>query len=264
MSDVLASLFHGIQSGGVRVIDLTQPLNANTPVIELPPQWGQTPGFTLKGISRYDDRGPFWYWNSFETGEHTGTHLDAPAHWATGRDKSTVDQIPVSGLIGPGVVIEMREECRVNPDSLLTPDHLHRWESRHGEIPRGAWVLVRTGWASRFSDPVAYKNAGDDGKPHVPGISKDAAEFLTAQRDVLGVGVETVGTDAGIAATFDPPFPNHNIMHGAGRLGLTSLAKLEQLPEAGSLVIALPLKIEDGSGSPARVIALVAEQTPGP
>lgn len=258
MSDAMDSLIQGIRGGGLRVIDLTQPLNADTPIIELPPQWGQTPGFTLKEISRYDERGPFWYWNSFETGEHTGTHLDAPAHWATGRDKSTVDRIPVSSFIGPGVVIEMREECRANPDALLTPDHLHRWESRNGEIPAGAWVLARTGWAERFSDPAAYKNAGEDGMPHVPGISKEAAELLTGQRDVLGVGVETVGTDAGMAGTFDPPFPNHNIMHGAGRMGLTSLANLDQLPEAGSVVIALPLKIEDGSGSPARVIALVA------
>jgi len=137
------------------------------------------------------------------------------------------------------------------------PQHLQDWESRNGQIPKSAWVLVRTGWASRFSDAAAYKNTGDDGMSHVPGISKEAAEFLTQQRDILGIGVETVGTDAGLAGTFDTPFPNHNIMHGAGRMGLTSLANLDQLPEAGAVVIALPLKIEGGSGSPVRVIALV-------
>ena len=255
----LNSLVQGIQRGGLRVVDLTQPLNANTPILELPDQWGQTLPFTLHEISRYDDRGPFWYWNTFETGEHTGTHLDAPAHWATGRDKGTVDTIPPSGLIGPAAVIEMRAECDANPDALLKTGHILGWERRHGQIPRGAWVLVRTGWASRFSDPAAYRNTGEDGMSHVPGISREAAELLTQRRDILGVGVETVGTHAGMAGTFDPPFPSHNIMHGAGRLGLTSLANLAQLPEAGAVVIALPLKIEGGSGSPVRAIALVAE-----
>lgn len=258
MQAILGSLIQGIQRGRVKVVDLTQPLTANTPILELPPQWGQTPPFTLREISRYDDRGPFWYWNAFETGEHTGTHLDAPCHWATGRDKGTVDAILPSGLIGPAVVIDMTAECEKDSDALLTPKHLRSWERRHGRIPRGTWVLARTGWAKRFSNPVAYRNLGADGMSHVPGISKEAAEFLTRQRDILGVGVETVGTDAGIAGTFDPPFPNHNIMHGAGRLGLTSLANLDQLPEAGAVVIALPLKITGGSGSPVRVIALVA------
>ena len=258
MQEPLNSLIDGIRGGGLRVIDLTQPLNDRTPILELPPQWGQTIPFRLKQISRYDDQGPFWYWNTFETGEHTGTHLDAPAHWASGRDKGTVDTIQPSSLIGPAVVIDMSAEVEANPDALLTSAHLSGWESRHQEIPDGAWVLVRTGWDSRFSDPVAYKNADDDGMSHVPGISKDAADFLTQQRDILGVGVETVGTDAGLAGTFDPPFPNHNIMHGAGRMGLTSLTNLDQLPEAGAIVIALPLKIEGGSGSPVRVVAITA------
>ena len=119
-------------------------------------------------------------------------------------------------------------------------------------------MLQGTGWASRFADADAYKNADGEGMSHVPGISKEAAEFLTQERDILGVGVETVGTDAGMAGTFDPPFPNHNIMHGSGNMGLTSLTNLDQLPERGAVVIALPLKIEGGSGSPVRVIALVA------
>ena len=258
MQDVLNSLIQGVQGQGLKVIDLTQLLNSETPILELPEQWGQTLPFKLREISRYDERGPFWYWNSFETGEHTGTHLDAPSHWASGRDKGTVDAIPPSGLIGTAVVVDMTGECDANPDSLLTPQHLQDWESRNGQIPNGAWVLVRTGWDRRFSDAAAYSNIGDDGMSHVPGISKEAAEFLTQQRDILGIGVETVGTDAGLAGTFDTPFPNHNIMHGAGRMGLTSLANLDHLPEAGAVVIALPLKIEGGSGSPVRVIALVA------
>jgi kynurenine formamidase len=258
MQELLNSLISGVQGRGLQVIDLTQLLNENTPILELPPEFGQTIPYKSHEISKYDDRGPFWYWNNFETGEHTGTHLDSPSHWATGKDKGTVDEIPVSGLIGPAVVIDMVAECEANPDALLETRHIQDWESRNGEIPKGAWVLQGTGWASRFSDADAYKNADEEGMSHVPGISKEAAEFLTQQRDILGVGVETVGTDAGMAGTFDPPFPNHNIMHGSGNMGLTSLTNLDKLPESGAIVIALPLKIEGGSGSPVRVIAIVA------
>ena len=153
---------------------MTQLLNANTPILELPGQWGQTIPFKLREISRYDERGPAWYWNNFETGEHTGTHLDSPSHWATGKDKDTVDTIAPSSLIGPAVVVDMTEECATNPDALLRIIHLQDWESRHGRIPGGAWVLARTGWASRINDPDAYKNTGEDGMSHVPGISKEA------------------------------------------------------------------------------------------
>ena len=257
MENLLAALITGIQSCTLRVIDLTQTLNHGTPVISLPPQWAQTPPFRLRELSRYNEQGPFWYWNAFETGEHTGTHLDAPSHWATGRDLETVDAIPPKSLIGPAVVVDLVQECEKDPDTLLSSHHLNAWEEQHGPIPQGAWVLVRTGWDARFNDPQAYANVGPDGRPHPPGRSKEAAEFLTTQRDILGVGVETVGTDAGMAATFDPPFPNHNIMHGAGRMGLTSLTNLDQVPPSGAAVIALPLKIEGGSGSPMRAIALV-------
>ena len=115
MQELLNSLISGVQGGGLQVIDLTQLLNEDTPILELPPQWGQTIKYKSHEISKYDDRGPFWYWNNFETGEHTGTHLDSPSHWASGADKGTVDEIPVSGLIGPAVVIDMVTECDVNP-----------------------------------------------------------------------------------------------------------------------------------------------------
>jgi len=116
-------------------------------------------------------------------------------------------------------------------------------------------VLLRTDWSKR-TDPTAFLNVSEDG-PHSPGFRKDATELLIA-RDVLGVGVETIGTDAGQAGGFDPPFPNHTLMHGAGKFGLASLTNLDQLPATGALVIAAPLKIVDGSGSPLRVLALIA------
>jgi kynurenine formamidase len=118
-------------------------------------------------------------------------------------------------------------------------------------------VILRTGWGARATDAKRFMNVGADGAPHYPGFGKDSAEFLTRERNILGVGVEQVGTDAAVGAKADPAFPNHSIMHGAGHFGLTQLANVDKLPEAGAIVIATPLKIEHGSGSPVRVIALV-------
>ncbi len=130
------------------------------------------------------------------------------------------------------------------------------WEAKHAKIPAGAWVLLRTGWSSRGNDKPRFINA--DGKgPHTPGFHQTTSAFLAKDRDVVGVGVETIGTDAGQAGTFDPPFPNHSTMHGNGKFGLASLRNLDQLPPTGALLIAAPLKIVNGSGSPLRVLALV-------
>lgn len=258
MTGSLLQLASDLASGAVSVVDLTQPLSPGTPVIELPPMFAQSPPFTMEQISRYDDNGPAWYWNTIHMGEHTGTHFDAPVHWVTGQDvpDNTCDTLPPSKFIGPACVIDVSAESASNPDFLLTADHVRQWESQHGQIPSGAWVLLRTDWGYR-TDPQDFFNNDDDG-PHTPGFSKDASEFLAHERDILGVGVETVGTDAGQAATFDPPFPNHAIMHGAGKLGLASLCNLDKLPATGSIMIAAPLRIVDGSGSPVRAIGLVA------
>jgi len=134
------------------------------------------------------------------------------------------------------------------------PDQLVAWEKEHGRVPRGAWVLLRTGWSAR-TDPAEFLNVKSDG-PHSPGFHQSTSELLATDRDVLGVGVETVGTDAGQAGTFDPPFPNHATMHGNGKFGLASLRNLDQLPPTGAVVIAAPLKIVNGSGSPLRVLAI--------
>lgn len=251
----LHQLIADLASGGVRVVDLTQPLSPDTPVIGLPEMFAQSPGLTVEEISRYDDAGPGWYWNTIRLGEHTGTHFDAPVHWITGKDlpDNRCDTIPAERFVGPGCVIDVSAEVADDPDFLLTPERIEAWESDHGPIPANSWVLLRTDWSKR-TDPDDFLNVADDG-PHTPGFRKDATELLI-ERDVLGVGVETVGTDAGQAGTFDPPFPNHALMHGAGKLGLASLANLDQLPATGSVIIAAPLKIVDGSGSPLRVLAL--------
>ena len=257
MTHILTELVAALADGRVRVVDLTQPLGPETPVIELPPQFAPSPGLTLEEISRYDDRGPAWTWNVLHLGEHTGTHFDAPVHWITGKDlpDNTTDTIPVERFVGPACVLDVTVEVEEDPDFLLTPEHIEAWEAEHGRIPAGSWVLLRTGW-SRRTDPEEFLNAGDDGA-HSPGFHPAASRLLAEGREVLGVGVETVGTDAGQAGGFDPPFANHAIMHGAGRFGLASLTNLDRLPPTGAVVIAAPLKIVDGSGSPLRVLALV-------
>jgi kynurenine formamidase len=254
---VLTQLVTELNAGTLRIVDLTQPLGPDTPVIGLPPIFASSPGVSLEVISRFDEKGPAWYWNTIRMGEHTGTHFDAPVHWITGKDlpDNACDTIPARRFVGTACVIDVTAEVRQNPDFLLMPEHIVAWEEQHGRIPPGAWVFLRTGW-SRRSDPKEFLNVGADG-PHSPGFHRTSSELLAHDRDVLGVGVETVGTDAGQAGTFDPPFPNHATMHGAGKFGLASLTNLDQLPAVGAVVIAAPLKIVGGSGSPLRVLAIV-------
>src|ERR1700733_2424873 len=253
----LAAVSDGILNGTIRVIDLTVPLEPGTPVIRLPPQFAPSNAFSMTEISRYDERGPAWYWNNFACGEHTGTHFDAPVHWVTGKDyqNNAPDSIPVDRFIGPACVVDVSSETRANADFLLTIPIIEAWETRHGRIPPHAWVLVRTDWSKR-KDPEQFLNIKENG-PHTPGFHPHCVPFLAKERDLLGVGVETVGTDAGQAATFEPMFPCHTIMHGANRFGLASLTNLDKLPPTGAIVIAPPLKIVNGSGSPLRVLALV-------
>ncbi|MFY9821370.1 MAG: cyclase family protein [Thermoanaerobaculia bacterium] len=254
---ILQQLAAALDAGSVRVVDLTQPLGPETPVIGLPPIFASSPGVTIEVISKYDEKGPGWYWNTLHLGEHTGTHFDAPVHWITGKDlpDNACDTIPARRFVGPACVIDVTAEVAANPDFLLTREHLLAWEAEHGRIPANAWVLLRTGWSHR-QGAKDFLNVGADG-PHSPGFHPETSRFLATERDILGVGVETVGTDAGQAGGFDPPFPNHTLMHGAGKFGLASLRNLDQLPATGAVVIAAPLKIVHGSGSPLRVLALV-------
>ena len=177
-------------------------------------------------------------------------------HWVTGKDHpdNATHNIPVERFIGPACVIDVSRQVKGSADFLLTQGVVEEWESRHGRIPGRAWVLVRTDWSKRAGE--AFLNIGADGA-HTPGFHPDCVPFLARERDILGVGVETVGTDAGQAATFTPMFPCHALMHGANRFGLASLTNLDQLPATGAVVIAPPLKIVNGSGSPLRVLALV-------
>jgi len=255
--DVLAQLLEELATGRLKVIDLTSPLDPETPVIDLPPMFAPSPGLTLTEVSRYDSRGPAWYWNILNLGEHTGTHFDAPIHWVTGKDlpNNATDTIQPGKFVGPACVIDVTANVQKNQDFLLTIERVEQWEATHGRIPKGAWVLIHTGWSQR-KGREAFLNAKEDGA-HSPGFHPTCSAFLARERDILGVGVETVGTDAGTAHSFNPPFPCHSFLLGAGKYGLTQLANVARLPTTGAVLIAAPLPIVGGSGSPARVLALV-------
>jgi kynurenine formamidase len=252
----VADLVSGLADGSVEIVDLTQPLTESTPVIKLPPPFANTPGLTREEISHYDDRGPAWAWYTLTIGEHVGTHLDAPIHWVTGKDGNDVSSIDATQLIGPACVIDKTAETEEDPGYLLTVDDIEAWEAANGSIPDRAWVLLRTGWQSRAQDEAAFLNAGEQG-PVTPGPDVDASRWLAIERSISGFGVETVGIDAGAAGGFDPPFPVHNFLLGAGRLGLTQLANLDRLPITGALIVVSPLKLVGGTGSPSRVFAFV-------
>jgi kynurenine formamidase len=253
---VLSALAEAIRSATVDVIDLTAPLSSSTPVLKLPEPFGNTVPFTLHEISRYDERGPAWYWNDITTGEHTGTHFDAPVHWVTGRDGQDVSQVPLTRLIAPAAVLDFSAQAAADADFLLEVDHIKEWESQHGALPEGGWLLYRTGWDTRSNDQDTFLNANETG-PHTPGVSVECARWLAQEAPVIGVGVETVGTDAGAAHSFDPPFPCHSSMLGADKYGLTQLQNLALLPPQGAMIIVSPLPITGGSGSPCRALALV-------
>jgi kynurenine formamidase len=251
----LAALAADLAANRVRVIDLTQTLSPDFPTIVLPPEFGQCAPFRMEEVSRYDSRGPAWYWNNITVGEHTGTHFDAPVHWVTGKDlpNNTTDTLPPQKLVAPACVIDCSAEAADNGDFLLTVKIIEAWEAKHGKIEAGSWAFFRTDWSKRTG--AAYANVLADGA-HTPGPDPDAVKLLV-DRGVIGFGVETIGTDAGQAHTFNPPYPAHTLMHGAGRYGLQCMCNLDQLPPKGALIISAPLKIKGGSGSPLRVLALV-------
>ncbi len=257
-AEVLGSMVSQVGSGDIKVIDLTNVLSPDFPVLVLPEEFAQCAPFKRETISQYNDKGPMWYWNNISMNEHTGTHFDAPVHWVTGKDlpDSTVDKLAAKEFIGQAVVMDFTDECAADPDFVLTAADIKHWETQNGKIPPQAWIMFHTGWASKVGTEE-YTNLRDDGA-HTPGPDPSAIEFLVHERDCKGLGVETIGTDAGQGHVFEPPYPAHNILHGNGRYGLQCLTNLDQLPTFGSVIIASPLKIEDGSGSPLRVIALVA------
>jgi kynurenine formamidase len=252
---ILSATVDALASGRVEVLDLTARLSPDTPILQLPGPFANTIALSLEKVSDFDEAGPSWSWNNIRTGEHAGTHLDAPVHWASGREGLSVEKIPPSRLVGPAVVADFTAEASADPDFLLEPAHLDKWVAEHGPLPEGSWLLFRTGWGVRSNDAVAFANADANG-PHTPGVSVEGAKWLAAS-PISGFGVETVGIDAGQAGGMEPPFPVHYHLLGADKYGLTQLQGLDRLPVTGALLVVAPLPIVGGTGSPARVYALV-------
>jgi kynurenine formamidase len=255
-TSVLPAFLAALADGRLEVIDLTTPLSSSTPALRLPEPFANLIDFSLEEVSAYNEPGPFWRHNNIHTGEHIGTHLDAPVHWVTGRDGDDVSQIPVRRLIGPAAVLDLTAEVAADPDHLLTIAEVQAWEQRHGRLTEGMWLLLRTGWEARGGSEAEFLNADETGS-HTPGVAVDCARWLATERGLTGLGVETVGVDAGLAGGFDPAFPVHHYFLGHDKYGLTSLRNLGRLPAVGAMLVVSPLPIVGGTGSPSRVLAVL-------
>ncbi len=235
---------------GARVVDLTHAFDATTLY------WPNAPSrFELTSLARgLTPRGFFYAANSFCAPEHGGTHLDAPIHFAE-RGFST-EQIPVERFVRPGVVIDVRAQAAQDADYRLTLDDVKAWEQRNGPVPEGVIVLLRTGWSGRWPDRKRYfgdDTPGDASKLHFPSYGAPAAQYLVTKARVAALGVDTPSIDHGPSQDFEV----HRIAAAANVLGLENLTALDELPERGAWIVALPMKITAGSGGPARVIALL-------
>src|SRR6266403_2080219 len=237
------SMLEGVPTGKTRVVDLSYAINH-----KLVPWPGDEKFFEAKVNATIEKNG--YFTRSFWMLEHYGTHMDAPAHFPPG--KVTVDQIPAKQLMGPAVVLDVRAEGAKDADFQLPAASVEEWEKRHGRIPEGAIVLLRTGWASRWPDARRYRNQDAQGKMHFPGFSSGAAKLLIERR-VSGLGCDTMSIDYGASGDFAV----HRLALGAGLYHLENLADLTELPESGAFLIAAPIKLEGGSGGPVRVFALL-------
>lgn len=234
-----------VAAGQAKIIDLTHALN------EKNPYW---PGdkyepFRLRTIATIEQDGVLS--KAFSMPEHCGTHLDAPNHFEKGQP--SVDRIALKDLVGPGVVIDVSAEATRDADFMLEAEHVRAWEAKHGRVPEGAIVLLCTGWSRFWTNYPRYKNQDPMGKLHFPGYSKAAARLLVAERKARGLGIDTLSIDRGLSRDFAV----HHVVNAAGRYGLENVANLDRLPPRGFHVIVAPLKIETGSGGPARILAVL-------
>jgi len=232
-----------IASWKTRVIDLSYAISD-----KMVPWPGDSKAFEAKTNATVEKEG--YFTRSFWMLEHYGTHMDAPAHFPPGT--TTVDKIAPEKFFGPAVVLDVTKEAERDPDYQLSAKDLFTWEQKHGNIPEGAIVILRTGWSARWPDVARYRNQDVNGKMHFPGFSVEAAKILL-QRKVSGLGCDTLSIDTGNS----PDFPVHHLVLGAGVYQLENLADLSGLPEAGAFLIAAPIKLEGGSGGAVRVFALV-------
>ncbi|MGS2811277.1 cyclase family protein [Nocardia sp. MW-W600-9] len=228
--------------GAGAVVDLTHTLTpqlpvwpGNPPIAMVPVAWHASGGFGQFSLG---------YW------EHTGTHLDAPAHRILGG--ATTETLAVDDLVAPLVVLDISAKAVTDADAVVTVADIDRWRSQHGEIPERAFVAMYSGWERHLAEPSMFLNLDGQDRPHAPGFSADAAEYLVAQCGIVGAGVDTLSLDCGA----DPDFGAHTALLGAGRYGVEMLANLAAVPPAGARVVVGAPKHEGGTGGPCRVLAL--------
>lgn len=227
-----------------RIVDLSYPLTAEFPLFPV-----YDPVRVARKFSCERDG---FFVKSWAFDEHSGTHVDAPAHF--GERAPTVEQIPPEELILAAAVIDVRERVEHDDDATAIPDDILAWERRHGPLPERCAVFALTGWGSRVHDPAAYLNADASGTMHAPGFSEELTEFLKDERpEVRAIGLDTASLD--IAAT--PDFPAHVSWLPSGRYGIENLANLDRLPPSGAVAIVGAPALAGGSGGPTRVLALV-------
>lgn len=244
---LLACLPWGCAAKSPVYLDLTYPFDEETIY------WPDNQPFMWEKTNWGVNAAGYWYSAArFSAAEHGGTHIDAPIHF--GRDRLTVDQIPLDRLTGPAVVIDVRTACQADPDYELRVQDVLAWEAQWERIPDGAIVLMLTGWGGRWSDARGYlgtETPHDARTFHFPGFSRAAAEFLVTQRRISGAGIDTASIDPGRSTDFSA----HRVFNGADVYALENVASLDRLPPRGADLIALPIKIKGGSGGPVRIMA---------
>jgi kynurenine formamidase len=235
--------------GRARVIDLSYAINDH-----LPPWPGDKKTFEAFPNATIERDG--YFTRSFWMLEHYGTHLDAPAHFPPG--KATVDEIPAHKFIGPAVVFDVsKENRRANSDEAdyrLPVSRVKEWENRHGDIPAGAIILLRTGCSAQWNDADRYRGLDAAGSMHFPGFSAEAVQYLISKR-ISGIGADAMSVDAGDSKDYAV----HTLALGSDLYQLENLCDLSEVPESGAVLIVAPIKLEGGSGGPCRVFAIVPE-----
>jgi kynurenine formamidase len=248
LSAIVASAAGGQMIDRSKLVDLTYSFNDKTIY------WPNAKGFRHQKDGWNVTPGGYWYAaGEFASAEHGGTHLDSPVHF--GKGMATLDRIPVQKLVAPAVVVDVTAAAAKNHDYLATSQDVLAWEKKNGGIPASSIVVFRTGWGKYWPNTKQYLGSdvpGDIAHLHFPGIAKDAAELLV-QRKIDGVGIDTASMDYGPSKDFIV----HQVLNQAGIYGIENIANAEKLPVKGATLIALPIKIEDGSGGPARVVAIL-------
>ncbi len=242
----IADIFEG-RAG--RWVDLTYSFTSETIY------WPTGKPFELEEVFYGTSEGGYFY-SSYNYGasEHGGTHFDAPVHFAEG--SQAAEQVPIDRLIGPAAVVDVTEQA--SPDYQVTVSDLEKWEQSHGPIPDGAILIFRTGWGSRWPDPKQFLGTERTGPEavaelHFPGISPEAAQWIVDNRRIDAIGIDTPSIDYGQSKQFE----THQILYGTNMPGFENLANVNELPEVGSFIVALPMKIGGGSGGPLRIVAFV-------